>query len=149
MKNLRGANISQKRGSKGPVERSIERKNMQPIKIDPELSKAYQRHAKEEVHEGDANGTKQKCLFSSDAVSERSIQNDGEPVHERHDRLKYAQLRILPSEEVSKDWGDGGVVVPRHVEERVEESERQPVDNALLPEVFAEHRSFQCCLRHR
>ena len=44
MKNLRGANISQKRGSKGPVERSIERKNMQPIKIDPELSKAYQRH---------------------------------------------------------------------------------------------------------
>ena len=59
-------NISQKLGSKGPVERSVKKKNMEPIKIDPELSRAYQLHEQDTRnhlrihHESDAKEGKKQ-----------------------------------------------------------------------------------------
>jgi hypothetical protein len=103
---------------------------------------------KEEIHECDTNSAKKERPLSADAIGEWSIQNNGKPIDERHDRLKNAQLRVLPSKKVCKDGGHCGVVVPCHVEKRVEESERQPVDNAQSSKFCTKNGAFRWGVCH-
>lgn len=39
--------MSPRRGAKGPIERAVKKKNMEPILVDPALDKAYRQYEKD------------------------------------------------------------------------------------------------------
>gem|GEM_PF-6241105 len=84
--------------------------------------------SEEQVGDDDASRTDQVGLAATDAIDYGGVEDDGQAVEERHDRLEQAQIILLgPPEGVEEVWGDRGEVVPRHHEEGVQRADDHPV----------------------
>ena len=86
--------------------------------------------AQEQVHHYGAESAHQDGGTRAEAVREGAVQDEREPVHERADPEDEPEVGVVHQVDVAERVLAHGQVVAPHVQERVDEPEREPVHGA-------------------